>query len=69
MIERELSEFYEDPRMAEHMILVNDTLSILTRTHLADYTKELFENVICIFEAHLPELEEVFKKLKAKSEE
>lgn len=61
VIEQELGEFYEDARMAEHMDLVNDAMSILTRTQLTENIKELLENLVCIFEAHLPELEQVFK--------
>lgn len=68
-IEAELGEFYEDARLAEHMDLVNDALHILQQTKLADNSKELFENMACIFEAHLPELETVFKKLEAKNQE
>ena len=68
-IEQELSEFYEDDRMAQNLELVNEVLAILTRTQLTEYTREVVENIVCIFEAHLPELEQVFKQLKAKEAE
>mmetsp|Transcript_37414 Transcript_37414/g.45579 ORF Transcript_37414/g.45579 Transcript_37414/m.45579 type:complete len:255 (-) Transcript_37414:1244-2008(-) len=64
----ELSSFYSDPRMLEHMDLVNDVLAILKRSNLKELMKELIENVVCIFEAHLPDLEQMFKQLKAKAE-
>ena len=53
--------------MLEHMTLLNDTLNILNSAKTNDLYKELISNIGCIFEAHLPDLNEVFKRCNASS--
>lgn len=49
------------------MTLLNDTLNILNSAKTNDLYKELMSNIGCIFEAHLPDLTEVFKRSNASS--
>lgn len=67
-ISKELNDFYGDMRMLEHTGLVNDVLTILRRANLNELTKDLTDNIVCIFEAHLPDLEQMFRRLKEKQE-
>ena len=67
-ISQELTDFYGDRRMLEHTDLVNEVLAILRRANLNELNKDLTDNIVCIFEAHLPDLDRMFKRLKEKQE-
>jgi len=62
-IEAELKAFYEGDRFGEHMSLVNDVIAVLKGAGLNDSLKELMGNIGCIFEAHLPDVHAVIKRL------
>lgn len=54
--------FYSGNKMLEHMNLLNDVLLILHGSSQTELSKELNNNLSCIFEAHLPALQEIIKK-------
>ena len=62
---QEINLFYSSKLMIGHMRELHDVLSILQGSGQMDLLREVMSNVGCIFEAHLPDLNDIIKRSNA----